>query len=73
MSIARNLVRFVAAPALIGGAALGLAGMANAATLDQSTGNNFGPHTTAAPAPNATPGWHYHHGIYKVQSLQTQR
>ncbi len=73
MSIARNLVRFVAAPALIGGAALGLAGMANAATMDQSAGNNFGPHTTAAPAPTATPGWHHHHGIYKVQSLQTQR
>ena len=73
MSIARNLVRFVAAPALIGGAALGLAGMANAATLDQSTGNHFGPQTTAAPAPNALPGGHHHHGIYHIQSLQTQR
>jgi len=70
MSIARNLVRFVAAPALVGGAALGLAGMANADTLDHRA--SVVPHATAAPAPHATPGYRNHHGIHHIRSLQAQ-
>lgn len=63
--IARNLARFVAMPAMIGAAALGLAGMANAATGSQAPtgpGYSYSPGTYAKPAPTAKPGWHNNHG-----------
>jgi hypothetical protein len=50
----------------LGGAALGLAGMASASTTvtDHSTGTSIvtSPNTYAHPAPNALPGWRHHHG-----------
>ncbi len=68
-----NIARFIAIPAVsagvLGGAALGLAGMANAATTitDHSTGSAIvaSPDTHARPAPSALPGWRHHHGIHR--------
>jgi hypothetical protein len=71
-TIARNLVRLVAVPAMIGGAALGLAGMANATTTGQAPtgpGYSYSPDTYAKPAPTATPGWHNHHGPQHIANL----
>ena len=70
-NIARSLARFIALPivsaGVLGGAALGLAGMANAATVttETSTGSAIvaSPDTYAKPAPNALPGWRHHHGV----------
>jgi hypothetical protein len=70
-NIARSFARWIALPVvsagLIGGAALGLAGMANAATTvtEHSTGTAIAatPDNYAKPAPNALPGWRHHHGI----------
>ncbi len=69
-NIASSFARYIALPAIsvgvIGGAALGLAGMANAATTttDHSTGSAIvtSPDTHAKPAPSAMPGWRHHHG-----------
>jgi hypothetical protein len=66
-----NLARYIALPivsaGIIGGAALGLAGMANAATVttEDSTGSAIvaTPDTHAKPAPSALPGWRHHHGV----------
>ena len=66
-----NIARYIALPivsaGIIGGAALGLAGMANAATTttQDSTGTSIvtTPDTYAKPAPNAMPGWRHHHGV----------
>ena len=69
---ARNFARFVAVPAMIGAAALGLAGMANAATTGQAQtgpGYSYSPDTYAKPAPSATPGWHGHHGPQHIANL----
>jgi len=70
-NIARSFARYIALPLVsagfIGGAALGLAGMANAATTttEHSTGTAIvaTPDTYARPAPSAMPGWRHHHGI----------
>jgi hypothetical protein len=72
-----NIARYIALPIIsagvIGGAALGLAGMANAATTITQTGGNTqivtSPDTYASPAPNALPGWYYHHGIGRLAML----
>ncbi len=66
-----NIVRYIALPivsaGIIGGAALGLAGMASAATTttQDSTGTSIvtSPDTYAKPAPSALPGWRHHHGV----------
>jgi hypothetical protein len=65
-----NIARYIALPVvsagILGGAALGLAGMASAATTatDHSTGTAIvtSPDTYAKPAPSALPGWRHHHG-----------
>ena len=70
-TITRRFARYIALPAvsagILGGAALGLAGMANAATTttEHSTGSAIvsSPDTYAKPAPNALPGWRHHHGV----------
>jgi hypothetical protein len=67
----RSFARYIALPVvsagIIGGAALGLAGMANAAvtTTQDSTGTSIvtSPDTFAKPAPNAMPGWRHHRGV----------
>jgi hypothetical protein len=73
-NIARSFTRFIALPivsaGVLGGAALGLAGMANAATVttETSTGSAIvaSPDTYAKPAPNALPGWRHHHGAGRL-------
>ncbi|MDT5326887.1 MAG: hypothetical protein QOF25_4039 [Mycobacterium sp.] len=75
-TIARNFARFVAVPAMIGAAALGLAAMANATTTGEQTptgpGYSYSPDTYAKPAPTATPGWHGHHGPQHIANLQNR-
>jgi hypothetical protein len=70
-SFARNFARFVAVPAVIGGAALGLAGMAAANPAAPTTtvapaptgpGYQYSPEHYATPAPTQAPGWQSHHG-----------
>lgn len=66
-----NIFARIALPAVsagvLGGAALGLAGMANASVTTNQTGPNASivatPDTYASPAPSAVPGWYHHHGI----------
>jgi hypothetical protein len=62
----RNLALLVVSTGIIGGAALGLAGMANASAPTQPEprpGIVAVPQTKAEPAPDAHPGawWHRHH------------
>ena len=69
-TITRSFARYIALPivsaGILGGAALGLAGMANATTTVTQNGPSASivtsPDTYAKPAPNAIPGWHHHHG-----------
>ncbi|MBB3600914.1 hypothetical protein FHT40_000547 [Mycolicibacterium sp. BK556] len=62
-----TFARYIAAPILsagiIGGAALGLAGIASAAEAGPHTGNVATPQIHAKPAAEASPGywWHRHH------------
>ncbi len=77
-NIARTFARYIALPVVsagvIGGAALGLAGMANAATVttETSTGSAIvsSPDTYAKPAPSALPGWRHHHGARPPRHVQ---
>ncbi len=68
--------RFLALPivsaGIIGGAALGLAGAANASTTDDVRPPNIvaAPDVKAHPAPEVMPGWHWHHGVYHLEDLQ---
>jgi hypothetical protein len=66
---ARYLVFLTVGGSLLGGAAVGLAGMAGAAT---PTGPECGyaPSVKANPAPEATPGWHNHKGIWHINALR---
>jgi hypothetical protein len=69
-----NIARYIALPivsaGILGGAALGLAGMASATTTVNQNGPNVAivtsPDTFAKPAPNAIPGWYHHHGIGRL-------
>ena len=66
-----NIARYIALPivsaGILGGAALGLAGMASAATTTTQNGTSTSivtsPDTHAKPAPSAMPGWRHHHGV----------
>jgi hypothetical protein len=70
-----TIARFIALPivsaGILGGAALGLAGMANAATPTAPTGPgySYSPSVKAHPAPTAKPGWHNHHGAWHIKAL----
>jgi hypothetical protein len=75
-NFARSFARYIALPAIsagiIGGAALGMAGMANAATSvasDPGPGIVATPQVKAHPAPAARPGWHGHHGVNHIEHL----
>jgi hypothetical protein len=62
----------VAATAILGGAALGLAGAANAAATGQAPsgpGYSYSPQTLAHPAPTVGPGWHGNHGPAYIAHL----
>ena len=66
-----NIIARIALPivsaGILGGAALGLAGMANASVTTTQNGPDASivatPDTHARPAPNAIPGWRFHHGV----------
>ncbi|MFG1934837.1 hypothetical protein ACGFK1_29985 [Mycobacterium sp. NPDC048908] len=67
--------RFAALPivaaGIIGGAALGLAGTAGAETTDVHQPNTVAaPSVKAHPAPEAQPGWRWHHGVHHLADLQ---
>jgi len=72
----RRFVRYFALPVvsagIIGGAALGLAGAANAANNADVRSPDIvaTPDVKAHPAPQALPGAHWHHGVYQVEGLQ---
>ena len=53
---------------IIGGAALGMAGMANAQT-EPRPGLLSTPRRQAHPAPEAAPGPHSHHGVDHIEHL----
>ena len=67
------IIRTLAGTAIIGAAALGLAGTATAAaTGGQSPtgpGNLFSPGTYATPAPIVGPGWYNNHGPAYIAHL----
>jgi hypothetical protein len=73
-----KLARTIALPAIsaavLGGAALGLAGMANATAVGgqapSGPGYHYSPGTYAKPAPTQLPGWHNHHGLSRIIALQ---
>jgi Spy/CpxP family protein refolding chaperone len=68
---ARYLAILVGSAGIIGGAALGLSGAANAATTDaQQPSTVATPSVKAHPAPEAMPGWHWHHGVHHIENLQ---
>jgi hypothetical protein len=79
-TLARTFGRYIALPAvsagIIGAAALGMAGMANAApaTGSQGTDNShsrmFTPSVKANPAPTVPPGWHHNHGVWRAERLE---
>ena len=73
-TIARLAALPILSAGIIGAAALGLAGTANAATSTQPTGPgySYSPDTKAQPAPSATPGWRAHHGAHHIADLQNQ-
>ena len=66
-NIARSIALPIVSAGILGGAALGLAGMANAAVTTTQTGSSTTivatPDTYAKPAPTAMPGWRFHHGV----------
>jgi hypothetical protein len=69
---ARYLVLLTIGGSLLGGAAVGLAGMASAATATNGPtgpGYSYAPSVKAKPAPEAKPGWHNHKGIAHVNVL----
>ncbi len=76
-NIARNLVRYIALPVvsagIIGGAALGLAGIANAGTVTYDPQPRPGivavPHTKAYPQVVLVPSqdWHHRHRLLQVR------
>ena len=67
-NIARTFARYIAVPVMIGGAALGLAGMASA-QAPTGPGYSYSPETHATPAPTAKPGWHGNHGPARIAHL----
>jgi hypothetical protein len=71
----RRFARYFALPivsaGIIGTGALGLAGTASAATTDvQRPSIVATPTVKAHPAPNAMPGWRWHHGVNHLADLQ---
>jgi hypothetical protein len=67
---ARYLVMLVASAGILGGA-LALSGVADAATTDAQQPNIVAtPGVKAHPAPDAMPGWRWHHGVHHLQDLQ---
>lgn len=69
--MARYFAILIGSAGIIGGAALGMSGTANAATTDAQQPNIVAvPSVKAHPAPEALPGWHFHHGVYHIEQIQ---
>jgi hypothetical protein len=66
-TFAKTIAR-IALPIVIGGAALGMAGIAHAQD-PVGPGYQYSPTTTASPAAEATPGWRSHHGVNHVELI----
>ena len=69
-----RFARYIALPAvsagIIAGAALGLAGAANAGTYSVPSPSIVAtPDVHAHPAPNAVPGHNWHHGMWHLDTL----
>ncbi len=71
INIARTFALSVVSAGIIGGAALGMAGTASAATQAHphptAPGHSYAPVVRAHPAPQAMPGWHGHHGANRIE------
>ena len=61
-----TMIARIALPVVIGGAALGMAGVASAQTGPIGPGYQYAPTTTATPAPQAPTT---HHGVGRVEEL----
>lgn len=71
MSIMARYLLLLVASAGILGAAFGLAGSASAATTDVQQPNIVAaPTVKAHPAPDAQPGWYWHHGAHHLADLE---
>jgi hypothetical protein len=70
-TIARYIALPIVSAGIFGGAALGLAGTAGAATSTQPSGPgySYAPSVKAKPAPEATPGYRNHKGIWHINAL----
>ena len=69
---ARYFALPIVSAGILGGAALGLASTASAASNHDVRPPDVVaiPDVQARPAPEAMPGWRWHHGIYQVEVLQ---
>ena len=68
---ARYFALPIVSAGIIGGAALGLAGTASASDADVKPPAIVAtPEVKAHPAPEALPGWRWHHGIHHLEVLQ---
>lgn len=70
-----RFARYIALPVIsagiLGGAALGMSSMANAATYTHPANPGFSaPSVKAHPAPNAQPGMRWHTGMHHLATLQ---
>jgi hypothetical protein len=70
-TIARYIALPIVSAGIVGGAALGLAGMANAATptAPSGPGYSYAPSVKAKPAPEAMPGARNHDGVWHINAL----
>ena len=62
----KTMIARIALPVVIGGAALGMAGVANAQTGPVGPGYQYAPTTTAQPAAGAPSN---HHGVGRVEEM----
>jgi len=71
INIARTFALSVVSAGVIGGAALGLAGTASAASIQPTVpGHYYAPVVKAHPAPQALPGWHGRHGADRIRHFE---
>jgi hypothetical protein len=68
--IARYIALPIVSAGIIGGAAVGMASMANAATPESATNTSYSAPVQAQPAPNAQPGHRWHTGVHHIPTLQ---
>ena len=61
-----TMIARIALPVVIGGAALGMAGVASAQTEPIGPGYQYAPTTIAEPAPGAPSS---HHGVARVEEM----